>query len=249
MTIQMKDADVVILCGGLGKRLRSEVGETQKTMARIEGEPFLDLLLKFLKSQGTRRVILCTGFQAKQVEEYYQKNDQGLAILFSEEKEPLGTGGAIKNAQQYVQSDIFFALNGDCFCDLDYAQVLKDHQEKDAKTTLVVSRSDNKNDFGSIVIDDQGKIVRFVEKMGEGAPEPGDLGGDLYVSNGIYCFDRDVFVMMPPQDKFSIEYDFFHHLPSVMGEAFRGFVSPNRFIDIGVPERYREAQEALKKYL
>jgi len=54
---------------------------------------------------------------------------------------------------------------------------------------------------------------------------------------------------MPQQDKFSIEFDFFHHLPSVLGEGFRGFVSKNRFIDIGVPERYREAQEALKKYL
>ena len=67
---ELKNFDVVILCGGQGKRLRSQVGETQKTMAAVNGQPFLNILLKYLKEEGFARVVLCTGFDAARIEDY-----------------------------------------------------------------------------------------------------------------------------------------------------------------------------------
>jgi len=124
---QLQNTDVLILCGGLGKRLRTEVGDSQKVMARINDRPFLDILLEYLKFQGFKRCILCVGYKADLVEQYYSGHSQGFEIAFSKEEEPLGTGGAIKNAREFVHSDQFFALNGDVFCAINYQEVMDFH--------------------------------------------------------------------------------------------------------------------------
>src|SRR3989338_4194162 len=88
----LSKTDAVILCGGQGKRLQSIVSATSKVMADVSGRPFLDIVIAHLKKQGIRRVILCTGYKADQIEDYYRKNSQGLTLEFSRESDPLGTG-------------------------------------------------------------------------------------------------------------------------------------------------------------
>ncbi|MCK5179792.1 MAG: NTP transferase domain-containing protein, partial [Candidatus Omnitrophica bacterium] len=92
----MKDCDCVILCGGLGARLQSVVKDVPKVMAEVNGAPLLDLMIEHLKKQGAARIVLCTGYQAEAVENYYREHDFGMVIDFSREEEPLGTGGAVK---------------------------------------------------------------------------------------------------------------------------------------------------------
>jgi NDP-sugar pyrophosphorylase family protein len=234
--------DVVILCGGLGKRLRSTVGRTQKTMAAIQGRPFLDFLLQYLCRQGFRRVILCTGFRSEQIEEYYRKNPWGLKIVFSQEKAPLGTGGAIRNAGRLVKSNPFMALNGDCFCRLNYRTFLQFYVSRKAQGVLTLSRAKNRRDFGTVILDSTAQIIGFAEKK---AGEIKRSAGKIYISNGIYCFDREILKLMPRKKKFSIEYDFFPQLPALLQKKFLGFVSREPFIDIGTPQRYRKAQRFL----
>ncbi|MDD3374991.1 MAG: sugar phosphate nucleotidyltransferase [Candidatus Omnitrophica bacterium] len=226
--------DVVVLAGGLGKRLRSETGNTPKVLAQVNGVPFLDILLKNLSSQGFKKVILCTGYQSQEIESYYQNNALGLTIEFSTEEAPLGTGGAIKKARSFVRSDKFFALNGDCFCTVLFKDFLKFHNEKNAFTSMVLTEVKDKKDFGSVVIDDNNAIMSFQEKS-EKAFSP-------YVSVGIYCFEREVFDSMPSQEAFSIEHDFF---PNLINKSFFGFITDQGFLDIGTPDRYKLAQEKL----
>ncbi|MCK5580175.1 MAG: NTP transferase domain-containing protein [Candidatus Omnitrophica bacterium] len=228
--------DTVILCGGLGKRLRSEIGETQKTMVDIDGEPFLDILLGYLAGQGLRRFILCTGYQSQEVEEYYRSKQTDFEVVFSKEQEPLGTGGAIKNAQAQVKGERFFALNGDCLCDLDYAKFLDFHLSKNAMMSIAVSAAVEKQDYGSIQLDDKGRVTSFQEKV-EARP------GFAYVNAGVYCFEKDVFSLMPEQDKFSVEEDFFAGIPV---KEFFGFEIEKSFMDIGTPERLVAAKKKLK---
>ncbi|MDP8265789.1 MAG: nucleotidyltransferase family protein [Candidatus Aceula meridiana] len=227
--------DVVVLAGGLGKRLRPTTGDAPKVLAEVDGTPFLDILLKNLYAQGFRRVILCTGYKADEIEAHYQKNSLGLEIIFSKEETPLGTGGAIKNARDKVQSPIFFALNGDCFCSVSFSDFFKFYQAQGAKASLVLSKLENKNDFGSVVVDSSNQIVSFEEKSSSSASP--------YASVGIYCFDREVFDWMPEAQAFSIETEFF---PKLVGKNFFGFITENKFLDIGTPERYKTAQEKLK---
>ncbi len=232
----LKSIDVVILCGGLGKRLRGVIGDSQKVMAKVAQKPFLDLILSFLKKQGFRRVILCTGFQGDLVKKYYTQNPQGLEIVFSPEAKPLGTGGAIKNARKKISSPVFLAMNGDSFCPLDFKKFLHFHLKQKALATVAVYKLQKNVDSGSITMDDSKRIIRFDEKKA--------TAHEQFVNAGIYGFDQSVFKYMPNPKVFSLEYDFF---PALMGNSFYGFPTKEEFLDIGTPERYDKIQKMLNK--
>lgn len=232
---------MIILCGGLGKRLRSTIGETQKTMASVGDEPFLNLVLKYLKGQGFRRVILATGYQAEKVEDHYRANTIGLQIKFSREDQPLGTGGAIKKAAGLAKSDPVMAMNGDCFCPVDYAQFLEFHRKKKTEASLVVATTPERKDYGSIIFDAaSGRVQRFAEK--ELAADISE--GPSYINAGIYCLSHRALSWMPAQEVFSIERDYF---PTVIEKGLFGFPVTSTFLDIGTPDRYTSANEILSK--
>ncbi len=230
--------DVVILCGGLGTRLRSTIGESQKTMAAVGEEPFLSKILKYLHGQGFRRVILAVGYHADQVEKYYRENNLGLTIEFSKEDTPLGTGGAIKHARSFVKSNQIFVMNGDCFCALDYAAFLQFHLAQKSAATLSVAHIPDSRDYGTIILGENDLIKGFEEKK--------DVPGGGLVNVGVYCFNKKILDLMPSA-KFSIERDFFPLLPVTLGERFKGFVVENEFLDIGTPDRYSRAEEIIRK--
>ena len=232
----LSNIDVSILCGGLGKRLRSEIGESQKVMAKVGDDPFLDILLKDLSQQGFKRVILCTGFQAQTLEDYYRKNNLGLTIEFSREKEPLGTGGAVKLTQTLVQSDPFVVMNGDCYSEVNYQKLVEFYRAKKARIAMVVTKTEDAKDFGTITLDDKKRIISFQEKIAG--------TGVKYINTGIYCFEKNIYASMPPQPAFSLEMDVF---PKWAGKEFYGFEIDRGFIDIGTPERYKKAQQMLKR--
>lgn len=236
--LELKDIDVVILAGGLGKRLRSCAGEAPKVLASINGTPFLDILLENIAAQGLRRVILCTGHKAEEIERHYRSSMLKLEIEFSREEVPLGTGGAFKLVQKKVQSPVFFGLNGDCFCSVLLEKLLAYHKEKRALASLVLNKVEEKSDFGSVILSENNEIISFQEKA--------NLANLPFVSVGIYCFDQKIFDLMPRQENFSIEHDFF---PSLIGKGFYGFVTDHRFLDIGTPDRYQRAQNELNKSL
>ncbi len=232
----MNDCDCVILCGGLGTRLQSVTGDTPKVMAEVNGRPFLDLMIGHLKEEGIARIVLCTGYKAERIEDYYREHDQGVTIDFSRESEPLGTGGALKNAHEIISSDPFFVFNGDSFLPVDLQALLDFHKEKGALASVLVSEVIQAKDFGSLAIDESGWITGFCEKI------EGDA--QSLVNAGVYCFDRKVFSAMPDGEKFSLETDLF---PSLTGKQFYGYRTEQEFIDIGTPQRYESVKEHLKK--
>lgn len=227
--------DVVILAGGLGKRLRSVTGGTQKVLAQINGKPFISVLIDYIAAQGGKRFILCTGHDAQSVESSLKNSHPGLTIIFSEEKEPLGTGGAIKLGSTHVTSEKFLALNGDCFCVIDYNQMIAFHDQQKSQATIAVTKIEDAREYGTIEMDSQKHIVAFKEKQPILQP--------AFINTGTYCLNRNVFSLVQTPQKFSIEYDFFPHL---VNKGFSAFEVENKFIDIGTPERYAWAQEHLK---
>jgi len=234
--MRMVDCDVVILCGGLGTRLQSVIGDVPKVMAQIDGHPFLDLIMEHLKKQDFTRVVLCTGYKADLVENYYREHDFGLTIDFSRENEPLGTGGALKNARAIIFSDPFFVFNGDSFLPADLRAFLGFHKEKNALASILVSEASKTKDYGSLKIDESDQIIDFREKI--------EKTTDPLVNAGIYCFDQKVFSFMPSDEKFSLETDFF---PELAGNKFYGYRTDQEFIDIGTPERYQQAKKNFTK--
>ena len=133
--MNLSDIDVLILCGGQGSRLRGVLPErTPKAMAEIDGRPFLDHLTSYLFSTGFEKFILCLGYQPELIERYFA--DQPRFEFSRENDGPLGTGGAIANALPIIGSDFFFVINGDTYCQLDFADILKNHLESGFDVTV-----------------------------------------------------------------------------------------------------------------
>jgi D-glycero-alpha-D-manno-heptose 1-phosphate guanylyltransferase len=227
--------DVVILAGGLGKRLKSVTGGGQKVLAKIGDQPFLEILIDYIASQGGKRFILCVGHGSDEVESYFRDKYRGREIIFSKEESPLGTGGAIKQGAGHVKTDEFLAMNGDCFCVIDYNRLIAFHKGQRSKATLAVTVMPDARDYGTIEIARDKTIQAFKEKQPAAA--------SAFINTGTYCFDREVFSLVDTPSKFSIELDFF---PYLVGKGFHAFEVENRFVDIGTPERYSWAQEHLK---
>ena len=227
--------DVVILAGGFGKRLQSVTGGSQKVLAKIGDQPFLEILIDYIASQGGRRFILCVGHGSDEVEAHFKNKYHDREMVFSREESPLGTGGAIKQGSQHVKTNQFLAMNGDCFCVIDYNRFIAFYQKHKAHAALAVTLMPDARDYGTIEISLEDTIEAFKEKQPETRA--------AFINTGTYCFHREVFSLVETPPKFSIEYDFFPHL---VGQGFYAFEVENRFIDIGTPERYSWAQEHLK---
>ena len=229
----MRDIDVVILCGGKGTRLQKVVDDRPKPMADIHGRPFLDILIDYVSSFGLRRFILCTGYMGDQIEEFYRQEDGSRTFLFSREAIPLGTGGALKNAELVIQSNPFLVMNGDSFCPVEIDALLDVHLNRKALATMTVSQSDNAADFGSIIMDAESRITVFREKI----PSRNSL-----INAGVYLMDRRVLSLIVPGVPTSLENDLF---PGLIDKDFYGYRTRGSVIDIGTPERYDLAKRLL----
>ncbi|MEI6056122.1 MAG: sugar phosphate nucleotidyltransferase, partial [Lentisphaerota bacterium] len=125
MIKKKEDITAVILAGGMGARLRGVIGDSQKVLAQVNGAPFITYLLKQIASFRIRKVVLCTGYKAETVKEEIGENIFGLEISYSEEIEPLGTGGAIISALTKVSTEYLLIMNGDSFLDYNLNDLIK----------------------------------------------------------------------------------------------------------------------------
>jgi len=233
-----KKPAALLLVGGLGTRLRSVISEKPKALAPIGDAPFLKLLLLELKSQGIRRIVMCTGHFAEQIEaEFGTGRGMGLDIAYSRELQPLGTAGAIKLAEKFVHDcSEFFVLNGDSFLEIDFDEFTSFHRAHGGAATIALRKVDDTARYGTVQTDAGQRILSFREKLG--VKEPGLING------GIYLFNRNVLDELP-QGAASLEKDV---LPSLLASRVYGFEATGMFIDIGTPEDYTKAQSLLKSY-
>lgn len=117
-----------VLCGGQGTRLRPVIGDLPKCLAPVAGKPFLNYLLEHLHRWSIEKVVLCTGYGGQQIEDFYGPDYAGMPLLYSREDEPLGTGGALRQALPLLDSDPVLVLNGDTFCKFDLTWLLQDRK-------------------------------------------------------------------------------------------------------------------------
>ena len=223
---------VLMLVGGMGTRLRPVLASKPKPLAPIGDVPFLELLILQMRSQGMRRLVMCTGFQAEQIEDELGNGVKwGLTIDYSKEPRALGTAGAIKNAERLLsEAPDFLVVNGDSFLELDIRELIRFHRGKGGWATVAVRRVPDAARYGTVQVDEKGRVVRFSEKMG--IPEPGVVNG------GVYVFNRAILRQIPDGPS-SLERDV---LPSLSSEQVFASEQKGMFIDIGTPEDYARAQ-------
>jgi D-glycero-alpha-D-manno-heptose 1-phosphate guanylyltransferase len=229
----MRDVKAVLLVGGLGTRLRSVVPSAPKVLASVGKRSFLELLVGQLRSQGIRRLVMCTGYLADQIEsEFGDGQAWDIAIEYSKEEQPLGTAGAVKRAQQYLR-DVpeFVVMNGDSFLEVDFHSLMDFHRGHDAIATMAVLRVEDTGRYGTVHVDATGRVRGFTEKTGRDTPG--------LVNGGVYIFSHAVCQLIPEQPA-SLERDVFPRLldHGVYAQEQRGM-----FIDIGTPADYARAQQ------
>jgi mannose-1-phosphate guanylyltransferase len=228
----------LILVGGEATRLLPLTGNTPKALVPVLNTPFLEHVIRHLAQHRIKDVVLALGHLAQPIQDYFGDGSRlGVRIDYSIEDTPLGTGGAAKNAEQYLD-DTFLMLNGDVFTDLDITAMIAFHQERKAKITIASTPVANPAAYGLIETDDKGRITRFREK-----PGPNEITINR-INAGTYVMEPDVLKQIPRGVKFSIECELFALLPRPDMPAYRYDYS-GYWIDLGSPEKYLQLHRDL----
>jgi len=220
----------IILCGGEATRLEDIAENIPKILLEIGGQTILDWELDLLQEAGADEVILASGYLHDVLYDTVGENHRGLPIRYAREEDLLGTGGAIKNAMQYVSTSPFFVLNGDVLMkDFSLSRMLARLQPQMDGLILGVLVEDI-NEYGEIVSDERGRITAFLEKQA--------LHRSGYVNIGMYLFNQSIANYFPDEDVFSVERHVFPNVPNLY--VFRERIN---WVDIGTPDRLAYARQ------
>ncbi|HUO72677.1 MAG TPA: NDP-sugar synthase [Solirubrobacteraceae bacterium] len=224
----------LILAGGEGTRLRPLTSTMPKPVVPLVDRPFVSYMLEWLHSHGVDDVILSCGFMADGVRRVMGDGSRlGIRLRYLEERKPLGTGGALKFAEELLD-ERFFMLNGDVLTDMDLTAQLEQHERTGARATLALIGVEDPSAYGLVRRNDDCSVREFVEK-----PGPDQEIDTNLVNAGAYILERDVLDTMPPAGStVSIEREVF---PRLVGHGLFGYESSGYWLDIGTPERYLQA--------
>jgi len=223
----------LILAGGEGTRLRPLTSTIPKPVVPLVGRPFIVYMLDWLHGHGVDDVILGCGFMADAVRQVLgDGSDLGIRLRYLEEPRPLGTGGALKFAEDLLEQR-FFMLNGDVLADMDLTAQLEQHERTGARATLALYPVDDPSAYGLVNCNPDGSVIEFIEKPGLEEPETN------LINAGAYILEHEVLERMPPAGtNVSIEREVF---PTLVGHGLYGYESSGYWMDIGTPDRYLKA--------
>ena len=222
---------VALLAGGLGTRLRPVVSDRPKVLAPIGTRPFLAYLLDQIAAAGCRSVVLCTGYLGEQIASAFGQNYGSLRIHYSQEQEPLGTGGALRLAMPRFESESVLVMNGDSYCGIDLSDYWDWHNRRQAATSMALARVMHSERYGSVRFDDASQIIEFSEKRNSGI---------AWINAGIYFLGQEFLASIPQDGSVSLERDVF---PRWVGRGLYGYRAPGPFLDIGTPEDFGAAED------
>jgi NDP-sugar pyrophosphorylase family protein len=223
----------IVLAGGLGTRLKPRFGDLPKVLVPVGDRPWIDRQLSGLAASGVRRVVICVGYGAEQVETHVDDGSRfGLEVDWSRESEPLGTGGALALAAAHVEGPTL-VVNGDTLADCDPWALVRAAWEHAALAAVALYPVDDARGLGRVEFEPSGRIARFVEKDAAHT-------GQAWVSGGVYALWPALWRRLPAGRPSSLERDVF---PGLAAEGrLWGLRCDGRFFDIGTPESWAAAE-------
>ena len=221
----------VVMAGGEGTRLRPLTSKMPKPVVPLAGRPHILYVFDWLERHGVDDIVVSCAHLAEEVKEALEGVDTGARLRFVVEPDARGTAGAIKFAEGEL-GDRFFVLNGDVLCDLDLGALVSQHEATGARATIALYPVEDPSGYGRVHRTDAGEIEEFLEK-----PDPEQIDTDE-INAGAYLLERSVLDEIPPDQDVSIEREVF---PKLVGNGLYGRRMEGYWIDIGTPERYRQA--------
>lgn len=229
--------EAIILVGGEGRRLRPLTDTRPKPMMPLVDRPFVAHQLDGLRRFGVTEVIFSCGYRPEALEQHFGDGSGiGMRLRYVVDPEPLGTAGAVKNAEPLLSGDRTLVLNGDILTDLDLAELLAHHDASGAAGTLALTPVEDPSRYGLVRLHADRRVEEFLEK-----PQPSELrpGEPFLINAGTYLLEREVLDAIPPAVACSIERDVFPGLAA--SGRLTGFPSDCYWLDIGTPESYLQA--------
>lgn len=230
----MPVTEAIILAGGLGTRLRDAVPDLPKCMAPVNGHPFIAYVIKQLQSQGISRFIFSLGYRSEAFTRFINETLPEGSYKLVVEKEPLGTGGAIRFAMNHAVTEDIVVVNGDSIFATDIAAQYDLHRQRKSACTLALKPMKDFDRYGVVEMDPDQRIVHFREKQ---AYAKGLING------GVYIINKAEFTAISFPEKFSFETDYLQKY--YKEQLIYGIEQEGYFIDIGIPEDYQRAQKEL----
>ena len=218
----------ILLVGGLGTRLKPLTNESPKPMLPVAGLPVTEHQILAAKRAGIHTLILATSYLADVFTPYFGDGSKwGIKILYAVEKEPLGTGGAIRNAAELLIGDEPIVIfNGDVLSRHSIAEQIKFHQDKKADVTLHLIEVDDARAFGCVPTDAAGQVTAFLEKMENPVTN--------FINAGCYVFSPDVMNEIPLGAVVSVERETFPALIAQHRPVF-AYKEQAYWLDVGTP--------------
>jgi mannose-1-phosphate guanylyltransferase len=227
-------AVAILLVGGFGTRLMPLTKNTPKPMLTVAGIPVTEHQIAMAKSAGITEIVLATSYLSEVFTPYFGDGSKwGIKIKYAVEKEPLGTGGAIRNAAQLLETnESVVILNGDVLSSHNLVEQIRQHESHDADVTLHLTQVEDARAFGCVPTDSDGRVTAFLEKMENPVTNQ--------INAGCYVFNPRVISAIPLDTVVSVERETFPHLVASGAKVF-GYVESAYWLDIGTPRALLKA--------
>ncbi len=223
------------MAGGKGTRLRPLTCGLPKPMVPILNKPVMEYAINLLKEHKITDIAVTMAYLPDIIEDNFENGDNlGVSLSYFVEDVPLGTAGSVKNTGNFID-DTFIVISGDALTDLDLTEAIRFHKEKRSKATLVLRKEPVPLEYGVVVIDDFGKVVRFLEK-----PSWGEVFSNT-INTGIYILEPEVMEDFKQGDNFDFSKDLF---PKLLAQKIPmyGYVTEDYWCDIGALSSYKQTQ-------
>ncbi|RFU40442.1 mannose-1-phosphate guanyltransferase [Actinomadura logoneensis] len=226
----------VVMAGGEGTRLRPMTANQPKPLLPLVNRPIMEHVLRLLKRHGFDETVVTVQFLAALIRNYFGDGEElGMSLSYATEEVPLGTAGSVKNAEEALRDDRFLVISGDALTDIDLTDMVRFHRENGALVTIGLKRVPNPLEFGIIIVDERGRIQRFLEK-----PTWGQVFSDT-VNTGIYVMEPEVLDHVAAGESVDWSGDVFPRLLAE-GAPLYGYVADCYWEDVGTHESYLKAQ-------
>lgn len=224
----------LLIAGGLGTRMRPLTETRPKHLLPIANRAHIEHVLDLLERHGIVDVVLLTSYMAERFGDVIDRaRDRGMQVQVAHETEPLGTAGALKNAQELIGDDTFLAMNGDVLTDADLTELIGFHRDRGGLGTILLTRVDDPSAFGVVPTDDDGRVERFIEK-----PPRDEAPTDL-INAGVYVLEARVLENIPAGAVVSVEREVFPVI--AQNKDLFAMASDAYWMDIGTPHKYLRA--------
>lgn len=225
----------VVMAGGEGTRLRPITSNQPKPMVPVLNKPVMEYTLELLHGYGIDDVVVTLQFLPQMIKNYFGKGtDLGLNLNYSVEEYPLGTAGSVKNAESYLKGEAFVVISGDALTDFDLAYLIQEHRASGAMATIALKSVEQPLEFGVVIVDDEGRVERFLEKPGWG-----EVFSDT-VNTGVYLLEPEIFGFIAQDEEIDFSKNVFPRLLDE-GVAIHGCTMDGYWCDIGNYEQYVRA--------